>query len=73
MVKLIRAMASLLATIADVAGACDFALSQCEFAPPEAKRLGSQTLVSGCILLEVKTSTRMSHETHFIGYWDNRM
>jgi len=69
MVKLIRAMASLLTSIADVRGACIFNLTQVEKPPLKAKYMGTQTLVPGHVLLVIRTESHLLKETHFEGYW----
>jgi len=69
MIKLVRAMTSLLGCIADVPGAAQFNLSVVPEPPEGAKRLGRQAIVPGCLLLEIRTETRFSHEVHFTGYW----
>jgi len=69
MVKLIRAMASLLATVADVRGACIFSLTQVEKPPLKAKYMGTQSLVPGHVLLEIRTESHLLKEKHFEGYW----
>lgn len=69
--KLIRAMCGLLTTVVAVPGAATFSLYQADSPPEGAARMGSQTLVPGCVVLEVFRRGTDLFERYFHGYWEH--
>jgi len=69
--KLIRAMCGLLLTVVAVPGAATFALKQADSPPEGAARMGTQSLVPGCVVLEVSRRGNDLFERYFYGYWEH--
>lgn len=66
MERVVRAMVSLLCTCADCLSVVRFNLTCEAEAPSQARRLGHQSLLPGCVVLTVG----FKETVHFTGFWE---
>ncbi len=69
MVKLVRAMVSLLSTLLGMAAPPEFRLELSPEIPEGALLMGTTKLGSGFLVLTIRTGSSAVNETHFAGYW----
>jgi len=68
MVKLVRAMVSLMTTVAECCAAT-WRLSVEPTVPVGGRCLGAHKLLPGCLVLTITTESVEGQLRHFIGYW----